>query len=81
MKEKKIGEILLEKGLISKDQLNNALRIQKYQNQPLKLGLILIQQGYISKEELEDCLYMQARQLYERIERMNHDIEMFASLE
>ncbi len=54
---KKIGEILLERGLISASQLEEALGEQKITNE--KLGEVLIKKGLITHEELERCLAAQ----------------------
>jgi type IV pilus assembly protein PilB len=49
--EKKVGEFLVENGIISRDQLNEALELQRY-NAGRILGEILVTQGVLSKEEL-----------------------------
>ena len=55
---KKIGEILLEKGKINSDQLEEALSIQK--SRPGKrLGEILIHQKYITESDLKEALAQQ----------------------
>lgn len=55
-KQKKvwIGELLVQKGLISQAQLTQALAAQRHTN--LKLGEILIQQGLISHQQLQHVL-------------------------
>ncbi len=50
MPRKKIGEILLEAGVLSEGRLNSALREQKKWGQPL--GITLIEIGAISEEAL-----------------------------
>jgi type IV pilus assembly protein PilB len=55
---KKIGELLIEQGLITQTQLNEALQEQKLTGE--KLGEILIKNGLISQEELERCLIKQS---------------------
>ncbi len=45
-----LGELLIEQGLITKDQLNHALEEQKLSRE--MLGMILIRLGYVSKESL-----------------------------
>jgi len=55
MKRKKIGEILIEEGLITQDQLNIALKIQKRDNNGL-IGTNLIMLNYIDHEQLLRCL-------------------------
>lgn len=49
-KRKRLGEILVGKGKITPDQLNDYLRVQKVVNKPL--GQILVEQGILSEEEL-----------------------------
>ncbi|MBX7113257.1 MAG: general secretion pathway protein GspE [Myxococcaceae bacterium] len=50
MARKRIGEVLLEKGVISQAQLDQSLALQKRLN--LKAGPALVQSGHISEEEL-----------------------------
>lgn len=45
-----IGDILLENSIITQEQLNNALEIQKDTNK--KVGAILLEQGFISEKDL-----------------------------
>ena len=58
MKRKKIGEILIEEGLITADQLNVALKIQEINNNGL-LGINLLLLNYINPEQLLSCLDIQ----------------------
>lgn len=53
-KYKRIGEILLEKGLITKDQLNRALEHQRLTKKAL--GEVLVELGYVTWEELTEAL-------------------------
>ncbi|MDD2620448.1 MAG: ATPase, T2SS/T4P/T4SS family [Syntrophomonadaceae bacterium] len=53
---KKIGEILSDMGLISKEQLQSALQEQKKSGE--KLGLILVNKGIISENQLLEILGM-----------------------
>jgi type IV pilus assembly protein PilB len=57
MKRKKLGEILLEEGLITDDQLGTALTIQKGKNK--KLGKVLIELGYINDMQVAETLTKQ----------------------
>jgi len=52
---KKIGEILEEQGLVSDEELNKALVLQK-KHRNIPLGQILIKLGIITKEKLEDVM-------------------------
>jgi type IV pilus assembly protein PilB len=54
---KRIGEILIEEGLITQSQLNEALEEQKLTAE--KIGEILINKGWITNEELDHSLAMQ----------------------
>lgn len=56
--QKKLGEILIEQGLLSLTQLAEALEEQKLTGE--KLGEILIKKGLFSPEELERCLTQQS---------------------
>jgi type IV pilus assembly protein PilB len=51
---RKLGEILLEAGLITEDQLNHALSVQKTKKQ--KLGKILVELGFVTKEQIAEAL-------------------------
>ena len=46
-----IGEFLIQKGIISQLQLDDALDMQKH-NRDRRIGEILVTQGVISKEQL-----------------------------
>jgi len=50
----RIGQILIEKKLITKDQLADALKIQKEKKE--RLGELLVNLGYISKDSLLEAL-------------------------
>ncbi len=56
-KKEKIGQILLSKNVITKEQLGEALEIQK--NTGEKLGEILIKKGYISDDILTELVSFQ----------------------
>ncbi len=48
----KIGQLLLEKGLITEEQLQHALSLQRKEGQDKKLGQIFLELGYVDKDEL-----------------------------
>jgi type IV pilus assembly protein PilB len=56
-KNKKIGEIFLELGLISPSQLEMALILQKTRNKPL--GKILVEIGFVTAAEIAEALSKQ----------------------
>lgn len=49
---KKLGELLLEDGLINNDQLTEALNLQKKGTEKKPIGELLVQLGYLSEEGL-----------------------------
>jgi len=57
MKRKKLGEILLDEGLISEEQLQTALTMQRGKNK--KLGKVLIEMGYITDIQVAETLTKQ----------------------
>jgi chemotaxis protein histidine kinase CheA len=57
-KPKKLGEILVEKGLISEGDLGGLIQAQKTARN-VRVGTILVEQGLITQEELEEALVRQ----------------------
>lgn len=55
----KIGELLLQKGLITSEHLQEALSLQRGPEKEKPLGQILIERGYISVDELFPVLAVQ----------------------
>ncbi len=55
----RVGEVLLQKGLITKNDLNQALLAQR--NTSLKLGEVLVQQGTVTLQQLSNALTEQQR--------------------
>ena len=53
----KLGELLLRNKLITKDQLDKALDLQRTNNS--KLGYNLVKMGFVSDEEIATCLSKQ----------------------
>ena len=54
MKSKRLGDILISDGLLTQEQLDQALATQKETHK--RLGTVLIEQGYITERELIDAL-------------------------
>lgn len=54
-----LGDLLIEKGLISENQLSQALEKQKLSGFSKKLGEILVQEGFISEKEIAVVLSKQ----------------------
>ena len=55
MKQKKLGEILVESGLISEIQLNKTLEILG-NSEDLSIGQVLVREGFISQRDLNVAL-------------------------
>jgi type IV pilus assembly protein PilB len=53
---KPIGQLLLEKGLIEKEQIQRALEYQQRSGEKLRLGEILVKFGYVSDEDVLKCI-------------------------
>lgn len=54
---RKIGELLLEAGIITRQQLDEALQIQKKTGK--KIGEILVEKGYVTEDEILEVLEFQ----------------------
>ncbi len=57
MASKRLGEILMEKGIITNEQLNEALNVQSMKGG--LLGIILVELGYLKPKTLADYLEAQ----------------------
>jgi len=55
----RIGDLLVDLGIISKEKLDAAFEIQKKEEKPKKIGLILIEQRFVSEAELIGILSLQ----------------------
>ena len=60
MTKKRIGEILIEQGLITEEQLDQALELQQQGKKGL-LGVILLELKLITPEQLLHCLEIQKK--------------------
>ena len=49
---KRLGEMLIDDGLVTKEQLEEALNLQKQSTEKLPVGELLVQLGYLSEEGL-----------------------------
>ncbi len=67
--EDRIGKVLVKTGLITQDQLKDALEHQQKTLQ--KVGFILVDQNYISRDQLKEALRIQVTQMIYRLFRWN----------
>lgn len=65
----KIGQLLLQKGMITMEQLQYALSLQRSKEKDKPLGQILVELGYVAKEEFHSVLAIQSGYPYIAIER------------
>ncbi len=63
--DERLGNILLLQGLISRDELHNAIRLQKASKR--KLGQILIKYGFVDKEVVEETLRRQLMRIFYKL--------------
>ena len=63
MVQKLIGQILIEKGYATFEQVNEARRVQIHTTALPRppIGMILREMGYTSGEEIEEALKLQAK--------------------
>jgi CHASE2 domain-containing sensor protein len=64
---KKIDEILIASGVLTKEQLKRGLQIQKKKNHEL-IGQILLKQGFVSEKDIVDAMVKQREYLYVAVE-------------
>ncbi len=60
--KKRLGEILVEAGVLTKDQLHEVLEVQK--KEPLPIGRLLVQRGIIKEEHLTAAISQQLKVPY-----------------
>jgi len=70
-KRKGLGDILVEAGLISKEQLDKALKLQKKTGQ--KLGVLLVSEGIVTQEDIMRVLEEKIGVLRVALEECNID--------
>ena len=71
---KKLGELLLDYGMISEDQLTRALKIQKKKNK--RIGETLIELKLVNQDQINWVLSKQLDIPYVQIEKEQLDIEL-----
>ncbi|MFQ5795067.1 MAG: response regulator [Candidatus Bipolaricaulia bacterium] len=69
----RLGEILIDMGVLSETELNKALAIQRVDRTGKLLGEILIEEGFITEEDLGEALYQQTG--YEYIQLADQEID------
>ncbi len=72
---KSIGQLLLDKGLVEKEQIQRALEYQQKSGEKLRLGEILVKFGYVSEEDVLKCLGEQFDVPVVDLDRIRPEIE------
>jgi len=62
-REKKLGQILIDLGVLSETELSRGLDLQKGKFNEKLLGDILVDEGLVEERQLEDALMIQKRGL------------------
>lgn len=62
--KKRIGDMLVDSGMITTDQLTQCLRVHSQQGRRRRLGDILVRKGFVKFEDLADLLQNQAREAF-----------------
>lgn len=75
---KRLGDLLLEVGMITREQLDNAIEQQKKNNE--KLGNILIKLGYVSEDDIIQVLEFQLGIPHVKLEKYNIDKAAYLSV-
>ena len=57
MRTKRLGDMLVEMNLLSEEQLQDALKVQRAEKE--RLGTTLVTHGYITESQMVDALRMQ----------------------
>ena len=78
-KKKKIGEILVAQGKVTKEQIDEALAIQK--TDARNIGKILVSLGYISEDDLAQALSMRLNVEYVALFEVEVDPEVLGIIE
>ncbi len=65
-----LGQIALDKGFISQDQLDECLHAQEKSPQWKQLGMIFLDRDFISEEDLEIVLEIQRKNLDKTVDNL-----------
>lgn len=60
-RKKRLGDLLVDAGVISQDQLVKALQVQKTEKQGERLGVVLIDLGFTDEKQIVEALKAQLK--------------------
>lgn len=72
----RLGDLLIRSGVISNEQLDEAIALQKTDDKGKRLGDILIERGFITEKQLIDTLQMQLGVDYIELTRVSIPVEL-----
>ena len=80
LKGRTIGRILIKMGILTRDKIHHALKIQKQQGNSKKLGEIFVELGMITEKQLRVALAAQRGMQYVDISSMEIPAEVLKSI-
>jgi type IV pilus assembly protein PilB len=80
LKGRKIGRVLTKLGVVTREQVHEALQIQKSRTQKVLLGALLVELGYCSKGDVDRALAGQAGMEFIDLAKMNIPEETIAAI-
>jgi len=78
LKGRRIGRVLVKMGLVTREQVHEALALQEQQNRPL--GQLLVELGYVSQEDVSQALAAQSGMQVGDLDDLTLDKETIATL-
>ena len=78
-RKKLIGRILLEKNLVTEDQINEAMDLQKTSGKPL--GNLLVELGYITSNQITEALNVTQKREEQLAQLLNVSSDMIKEME
>jgi type IV pilus assembly protein PilB len=80
LKGRKIGRALTKLGVVTREQVHEALQVQKGKTQKMKLGQVLIELGYCSQQDVDRALAGQAGMEFVDISKINLTDEILEAI-
>ncbi len=78
LKGRKLGRVLTKMGKITREQVHEALEIQKVRKAPI--GQLLVELGYVNQRDVQEALAGQAGMGYVDLEKVELDEKVLASV-
>ena len=78
LKNRKIGRVLTKMGKVTREQVHEALEIQK--TRKIRLGELMVELGYVSARDVQEALAGQAGMAFADLEKMELDEKTIAAV-